>query len=71
MKADTKTGTLIVDTVLARNLGLKTKALRSLARRGVIPGLRVGDRWMFDRGTVEAALLERARKTPEGDESNR
>lgn len=35
--------------------------LYQLAREGVIPSIRVGDRWLFDPATVVAALKAKER----------
>ncbi|MCK4873579.1 MAG: hypothetical protein KAS72_12725 [Phycisphaerales bacterium] len=47
---------------VARALRVPTRWLRSEAEAGCVPCLKAGNRYLFDLPSVEAVLLERARK---------
>jgi hypothetical protein len=56
------TRTLLPVTVVARRLRVPSSWLRAEAESGRIPCLRAGKQFLCDLGTVEGALLERARR---------
>ncbi|MGE5633337.1 MAG: helix-turn-helix domain-containing protein [Caulobacteraceae bacterium] len=37
-------------------LGLKADTVRSLARQGKIPGVRLGKQWIFEKNALENSL---------------
>ena len=52
---------------VAQFLQLQPETVRSMARHGRIPALRVGRLWRFDRKQIELWLVAQSTKTEEAD----
>ena len=52
---------------VAQFLQLQPETVRTMARQGRIPALRVGRLWRFDRKQIEIWLAAQSTKTEEAD----
>lgn len=53
------TGPLVDAATVAQDLGIDAETVRAQARRGDLPGVRVGRLWRFDLAEVRAHLNQR------------